>query len=34
MIQVTPKAQEQFAAFFKERADLPHTIRIFLQEGG
>lgn len=34
MIQVTAKAQEQFDAFFKERADLPRTIRVFLQEGG
>jgi Fe-S cluster assembly iron-binding protein IscA len=34
MIQVTAKAQEQFDAFFKEKKDLAHTIRVFLQEGG
>lgn len=34
MIEVTAKAQQQFEEFFKQRTDLPHTIRVFLQEGG
>jgi iron-sulfur cluster assembly protein len=34
MIQVTEKAQEQFGEFFKEKADVLHSIRVYLQEGG
>jgi|GEM_PF-1505859 Fe-S cluster assembly iron-binding protein IscA len=34
MIQVTQRAQEQFEEFFRQRTELPHTIRVFLQEGG
>jgi len=34
MIQVTTKAQEQFAEFFREKNDVPQSIRVFLQESG
>ena len=34
MIQITQKAQEQFAAFFREKQDVPQSVRVFLQESG
>jgi Fe-S cluster assembly iron-binding protein IscA len=34
MIQVTQKAQEQFQAFFEQKADVAQVVRVFLQEGG
>jgi hypothetical protein len=34
MIQVTEKAHEQFVEFFKEKEDVVHSIRVYLQEGG
>ena len=34
MIEVTPKAQAQVAAFFEQQKDKARSVRIYLHEGG